>query len=71
MKIIDCFTFYNELELLIYRLNILNNVVDHFIIVESTHTHAGHTKPLYFNDNLHLFDKFKVILSILPEVTGS
>ena len=59
MKIIDCFTFYNEIELLIYRLNILNNVVDHFIIVESTHTHAGHTKPLYFKDNLHLFDKFK------------
>ncbi len=39
MKIIDCFTFYNEIDLLIYRLNILNDIVDYFIIVESTHTY--------------------------------
>ena len=37
MKIIDCFIFYNELDLLNYRLNVLNNVVDYFIIVEATH----------------------------------
>jgi len=28
MKIIDCFLFYNELDLLNYRLNILYDVVD-------------------------------------------
>ena len=49
MKIIDCFTFYNELELLDYRLNILKNVVDHFIIVESTLTHVGKPKKMYFD----------------------
>ena len=27
MKIIDCFIFYNELDLLTYRLNLLNNIV--------------------------------------------
>ena len=58
-KILDCFTFYNEIELLTYRLNILNDVVDYFIIVESTHTHVGNEKKLYFNDNKHLFEKFK------------
>ena len=56
-KIVDCFTFYNEIELLTYRLNILNDVVDYFIIVESTHTHTGFEKILYFDKNL--FEKFK------------
>ena len=58
MKIIDCFIFYNELDLLNYRLNILNDVVDFFIIVEATHTHAGHTKELFFKDNQDMFTKF-------------
>ena len=55
MKIIDCFIFYNELDLLTYRLNLLNNIVDYFIIVESTHTFIGKEKKLFFNDNKHLF----------------
>ena len=59
MKIIDCFIFYNELDLLNYRLNILNSVVDYFIIVESTHTFIGKEKYMYFNDIKHLFDDFK------------
>lgn len=58
MKLIDCFTFYNELDLLTYRLNILNSVVDYFVIVESTHTHTGKPKPLFFNENKHLFANF-------------
>ena len=48
LKIIDCFTFYNELDLLNYRLNILNEVVDYFIIVEATHTHIGNEKKLLY-----------------------
>ena len=36
VKIIDCFLFYNELDLLIYRINLLHNIVDYFVIVEST-----------------------------------
>lgn len=48
MKIIDCFLFYNETELLTYRLNILNNVVDYFVIVEATHTFAGMPKNCIF-----------------------
>uniref|UniRef100_A0A6C0JF57 N-acetylglucosaminyltransferase n=1 Tax=viral metagenome TaxID=1070528 RepID=A0A6C0JF57_9ZZZZ len=58
IKIIDCFIFYNELDLLNYRLNVLNDIVDFFVIVESTHTFIGKEKPLIFNDNKHLFDKF-------------
>lgn len=58
MKFIDCFIFYNELDLLNYRLNVLNDVVEYFIIVEATHTHAGHPKELFFKNNRHMFEKF-------------
>jgi beta-1,4-mannosyl-glycoprotein beta-1,4-N-acetylglucosaminyltransferase len=70
MKIIDCFTFYNEIELLTYRLNLLNEVVDYFIIVESKYTHVGKEKKLYFNDNKNLFNEFekKIIHIILDEL---
>ena len=59
MKIIDCFTFYNELQLLEYRLSILYNVVDYFIIVESNQTHRGTNKELFYNKNKERFGKFK------------
>ena len=45
--IFDCFSFFNELELLEIRLNILNDVVDKFVVVEGTLTHTGKPKPLY------------------------
>lgn len=57
-KIIDSFMFYNELDMLLYRLTILNDVIDHFILVESTRTYIGNPKPLYYNDNKNLFEKF-------------
>jgi beta-1,4-mannosyl-glycoprotein beta-1,4-N-acetylglucosaminyltransferase len=59
MKIIDCFTFYNEIDLLFYRLNILYEIVDYFIIVESTHTFTGIEKELFFSKNKELFKKFE------------
>ena len=68
IKIVDCFIFYNELDLLTYRLNILNDIVDYFIIVESTHTFIGKEKPLIFNENKHLFEKFNdKIIHIIVE----
>lgn len=59
MKIIDCFTFYNELQLLEYRLSILYDVVDYFIIVESNQTYRGKNKELFYNKNKERFSKFK------------
>jgi beta-1,4-mannosyl-glycoprotein beta-1,4-N-acetylglucosaminyltransferase len=68
MKIIDCFIFYNELDLLTYRLNVLNNIVDYFVIVESTHTFVGKEKKLFFNENKNLFDQFnKKIVHIIVD----
>lgn len=58
MKIIDSFIFYNEIELLYYRLSILDEYVDKFVLVESTHTFTGHEKPLFYLENKDKFQKF-------------
>ena len=58
-KIYDCFTFFNELDLLEIRLNILNDYVDYFVIVESTVTFTSKPKELYFENNKEIFSKFK------------
>jgi beta-1,4-mannosyl-glycoprotein beta-1,4-N-acetylglucosaminyltransferase len=57
-KIYDVFTFNNELDILEVRLNILNDYVDYFVIVESTETFSGFDKPLYYDLNKDRFKKF-------------
>ena len=54
MKLIDSFGFYNELEMLTYRLNILDHLVDMFVIVESRHTFSGQEKRCTFDEYKHL-----------------
>jgi len=49
--IYDCFSFFNELDVLEIRLNVLNDIVDKFVLVEAPWTHTGHPKPLYFEEN--------------------
>ena len=53
--IVDCFTFYNELDILKKRLKYLSSEVDKFVIVESTVTHRGEPKELYYKNNKELF----------------
>ena len=69
MKIIDCFTFYNELDMLELRLNELNEVVDYFVLVECVKTHANNDKELYFENNKDRFSKFldKIIHIIVKD----
>jgi beta-1,4-mannosyl-glycoprotein beta-1,4-N-acetylglucosaminyltransferase len=55
---IDCFPFFNELDLLEIRLNIHYDVVEYFVIAESDRTHSGIPKPLYFQENADRFKKF-------------
>ena len=52
---IDCFTFFNELELLEFRLKLLDATVDRFVIAESNITHSGKPKPYYFEENKKRF----------------
>ena len=57
MKIYDCFMFSDEKMILDIRLNVLNEYVDHFIIVESKYKHNGDIKNKNFD--LNQFSKFK------------
>ena len=65
IKIVDAFIFNNELDLLYYRLNLLHNIVDYFIIVEATRTFTGKNKPLYYelhkNEERFAFFSNKII----------
>lgn len=69
MKIYDSFLFFNELDLLDVRLNYLDDVVDYFVIVESTVTFSGKSKPLYFDLNKDKFKKYahKIIHFIVDD----
>jgi len=70
MKIFDSFIFFNELDLLEIRLNVLNDVVDYFVITESPFTVSGNEKPLYYLENKDRFGKLndKIIHNITEEI---
>jgi len=58
MKIIDTFIFNDELDLLNVRLEMLYDVVDYFILVESDETFKRNRKPLYYTENKNNFSKY-------------
>lgn len=53
--IYDCFTFFDELDLLELRLRTLDEVVDRFIVVEADVSFQGARKPLNYADNADRF----------------
>lgn len=57
-KVYDVFTFFNEIELLEIRLEILDKVVDKFVLIECVETFSGNPKTLYYEKNKNLFEKF-------------
>jgi hypothetical protein len=59
IKIYDIFTFFNEIEILEIRLNILDKYVDYFVIIEATETFSGIPKKLCFEENRHIFKKWE------------
>lgn len=71
--IYDCFSFFNELDLLELRLNELNYVTDKIVLVEATLTHSGLPKPLYYNENKDRFSKFshKIIHIIVDDMPST
>ena len=64
MEVIDIVTFNSQMELLDLRINILEDVVDHFYLVEATKTHQGHNR-----ETLKFYDhpKVTVITIDFPE----
>ena len=67
MKIFDCVTFYNENLVSNIRFNILNDLVDYFVICESKYDHQGQKKNINFDLNLHKEFKNKIIHVIVEE----
>ena len=70
--IYDCFTFFNELDLLEIRLHELSPYVDRFVLVEATRTHQGNPKPLHFDENKQRYSAFldkitHVVVDTYPE----
>lgn len=75
MVLVDCFIFYNELDLLRYRLALLSEFVDYFVIVESKHTFSGIEKILYFDQNKTEFKDYQskiihIVVEDMPHVAS-
>ena len=71
---VDCFPFFNEVELLEFRFELLWDVVDTFVIAEATRTHSGQPKPLYFDPvryAKYMSKVVRVIVDDFPETTDA
>ena len=71
MRFFDCFTFFNELDLLELRLAELDPVVDRFVLAESPFPFTGKPKPLFFAENRARFARYlpkieHVVISDIP-----
>jgi beta-1,4-mannosyl-glycoprotein beta-1,4-N-acetylglucosaminyltransferase len=64
MKIYDCFSYLDEDLLLNMRLNILNDHVDYFVIIEGNKTWQNNPKPLKFD--IDKFSNFKNKIIYIP-----
>lgn len=64
MKIYDCFSYWDEDLLLELRLNILNDYVSYFVIVEGNRTWQNNSKKYRFN--IKKFSKFKDKIIYIP-----
>jgi len=76
MKVIDCFPFFNELDILEIRLEELYEVVDFFVLVEASKSQSMMDKPFYFDENKVRYEKYldKIIhikVTEYPEFTHS
>jgi len=64
VKLVDCFMYFNEKDIVYLRIKELYNVVDYFVINEATKTHQGQDKELSFwkDDRLEQFQD-KIVYS--------
>lgn len=69
MKIFDTSMFFNENDMVEFRLGTLHEVVDYFVIVEAAETHSGNAKPYTFD--LKRFEQFaeQIIYIQIPRLS--
>jgi FkbM family methyltransferase len=69
--IIDCFSYFNEKEILELRLKLLYDHVDKFIITEGSHTHKGDKKDFVVKNLIKEMgipmDKIIVVPVLMPD----
>ncbi|ATU73049.1 N-acetylglucosaminyltransferase [Komagataeibacter rhaeticus] len=58
-KVYDCFSFFDELDILDIRLRELNDIVDYFVICESSLTFNGDPKPKLFLENAGRYKRYQ------------
>ena len=56
--LVDTFMFYNELDILELRLEVLDRYVDRFVLVEAEVNHVGGPKELFFQNNRDRYAKW-------------
>jgi len=76
MAVYDCFTFFNEIDLLKIRLSMLDSIVDKFVIVELNKTYRGKEKEYNFLKHQSEFKRFKdkiiyITAEDIPKSSGS
>jgi hypothetical protein len=73
IRVYDAFTFFNELDLLEIRLNILDPYVDYFVLLEAAKTYSGDPKPLYYAENKERFAKWnkKILHYVVDDVPSN
>jgi beta-1,4-mannosyl-glycoprotein beta-1,4-N-acetylglucosaminyltransferase len=70
MKIYDCFLYWDEDLLLDLRLNILDNHIDYFVIVEGNKTWQNNSKKFRFDINKFKKFKNKIIYIKVEDMPG-
>lgn len=59
MKIYDCFTYYNESDIVEIRFEELHKVVDFFVVIEASETFTGVHKEYCFDQLVDINKKYK------------
>ena len=71
MNIFDCFMYFDEEQILELRLNVLDEKVDFFVIVESIYNHRGDKRDLLFDKNKFLKFSKKIIYLVSEEIPNN
>jgi beta-1,4-mannosyl-glycoprotein beta-1,4-N-acetylglucosaminyltransferase len=71
MAIYDAFLFYNEVELLKLRMDILAPHVDFFVISECDYTFSGNKKTFNFENSVENFSEYKEKLIYVKHINSN
>ena len=71
MKIFDCFMYFDEDLVLDLRLNLLDDQVDYFVIVESKFNHKGEKRELKFDIDRYQSFKKKILYLVYDQIPNN